>query len=59
MKFEYKEKVLNSVEGVNKRIEILDKASHGEAFLSPAEVINLLKEIKKLMELIEGIVDIS
>jgi hypothetical protein len=59
MKFEYKEKVLNSIEGVNKRVDMLDKASRGDIFLTPAEVMNLVKEIKRLMDVIEGIVDIS
>ncbi len=59
MKVEYKEKVLNSVEGVNKRLDRLSKIANNEIPSNHTEVLNLLSEIKKLMEVVEGIIDIS
>ncbi len=59
MKVEYKEKVLTSVEGVNKRLDRLQKIVNNEVPSNQTEVLTLLNESKKLMEIIEGIVDIS
>ncbi len=59
MKVEYKEKVLTSVEGVNKRLDRLQKIVNNEVPSNQTEVLTLLSESKKLMEIIEGIVDIS
>jgi hypothetical protein len=59
MKPEYKEKALDNLNGINNRIESVLKMLEGREPANQQRAIGLSKEIKRLIELTQNIVDIS
>lgn len=59
MKPEYKEKVLENLNGINNRIVNVKGMMEGTIPVNQAEAIRLAREIERLVELTTNIVDIS
>lgn len=59
MKPEYKERVTSNLESISKRATILIEMMEGKQPADQVRAIKLTKEIKRLVELSENIVDIS
>jgi hypothetical protein len=59
MKPEYKEKVLENLNGINNRIATIKGMMEGTQPANPAEAIRLAREIERLVELTSNVVDIS
>ncbi len=59
MKAEYKEKVLSHIDGVNSRAKTLREMIEGSRPSSQTEAIRFTKEIERLMEFIQNLVDVS
>jgi hypothetical protein len=59
MKFEYKERVLENLNSIDKRVVILLEMLSGKRYSSEEEAIRLLKEISKLVEMSNDVVNIS
>lgn len=59
MKTEYKEKVINQLDGIEKRANTLINMLEGKEPADQKRAITLSKEILRLVELNKNIVDIS
>lgn len=59
MKTEYKEKVINQLDGIEKRANTLVNMLEGKEPADQKRAITLSKEILRLVELNKNIVDIS
>jgi len=59
MKHEYKEKVLSHLEGIEKRIKIMNEMLEGNQPSDKQRAITLTREMIRLTELSKDIIDIS
>ena len=59
MKPEYKNRVQEHLEAINKRAKIISEMMEGKRPANPNEAIKLTKEIERLVELTTNIVDVS
>lgn len=59
MKHEYKEKVLSHLEGIKKRIKIMNEMLEGNQPSDKQRAITLTREMIRLTELSKDIIDIS
>lgn len=59
MKPEYKLKAQENLEAISKRVSVISEMLNGERPANQAEAIKLSKEIQKLTELTQNIVDLS
>ncbi len=59
MKPEYKEKILSHIDGVNSRAKTIREMVEGQRPSNQADAIRFTKEIERLMEFIQNLVDVS
>lgn len=59
MKPEYKLKAQENLEAISNRVSVISEMLNGERPANQAEAIKLSKEIQKLTELTQNIVDLS
>ena len=59
MKPEYKEKALDNLNSIRKRTTVIGEMLSGQRPANQEEAIKIVKEIERLVELSENIVDIS
>jgi hypothetical protein len=59
MKPEYKNRAQENLEAIAKRAKVISEMLNGERPANPAEALHLTKEIEKLVELTQNIVDLS
>lgn len=59
MKFEYKERALENLNSISKRLTILTEMAEGKRTVNDSDVERLLKEMQRLIELTTEIVQIS
>ncbi len=59
MKPEYKNRAQENLEAIAKRAKVISEMLNNERPANPAEALQLTKEIQKLVELTQNIVDLS
>ena len=59
MKPEYKIRTQENLEAITKRVKVITEMLNGERPANQSEAIKLSKEIQKLTELTQNIVDLS
>ena len=59
MKTEYKEKALDNLNSIKKRTTVIHEMLSGQRPANQEEAIRMVKDIERLVELSENIIDIS
>lgn len=59
MKPEYRERALENLNSITKRTQILTEVIEGKRNANDAELIHLIKEINRLVEMTTSVVELS
>ena len=59
MKPEYQQRAIENLNAIDKRADIIQQMMEGSRPANPAEALRLVKEIKRLVELTNNLVDLS